>query len=274
MFLATKRTRLVSKHRWAVDSGATDFMSKITPKTSIDLVQAIATASGSMQSSKIGDIPIVIDGKHKTTFKAVLFCPDIAENLASVSKLLDGGYKKVSFFAKSWRAYHTTDSNLDLTGPRQGNLYILESDKTERRSYAAVVKKDFYYFVNSDLPVEIHNGRWTCTDSDGQSYVGNLAASDLLLALHRSKKVQMDRALDWHTRLGHLNLHALKSLVKTGQIQGLNAESFDLSIKEIQCAHCLAGKMKEANIPKNSTPENRATKCSVPISLVLLNKLR
>jgi hypothetical protein len=156
-----------------------------------------------------------------------------------VSKLLYGGYKKVSFFEKDWRAYHTTDSNLDLTGPRQGNLYILETAKTERRSYAAVVTKDFYFIVNSDLPVEIHNGHWTCTDSDGHKYSGDLAASDLLLALHRSKKVQMDRALDWHTRLGHLNLHALKSLVTTGQIQGLNAESFDLSIKEIQCQNVL-----------------------------------
>ena len=264
-----------ASQNWIIDSGSSHIMSKINPKTSRDLLTTIQTANGSMLSSKIGNIPIFINGKYKTTFKEVLYCSEIAENLISVSTLCDTGYAKVTFTQNGWEAQHKHDSNLNLSGPRNGNLYVMNADNSTPKTYAAVSKKDLKHFINQkNIAVNILNGMWNATDCDGTIFKGDISDSNLLLLLHRSRKAQMKFALNWHDRLGHINLADLKLLVKTGQIQGLNSETFDLSIKELDCPHCLIGKMREANIPHQSTLENKAQSPGDRISCDLTGPIR
>ena len=100
----------------------------------------IKTANGSMASTLSGDIDIVVNGQIKTTLHDAMACPDLSENLCSVSTLADNGYD-VTFGLHDWAAIHP-DPSKNLSGPRVGNSYHLLTDTPVHVSGHACVASD------------------------------------------------------------------------------------------------------------------------------------
>ena len=192
--------------KWIVDSGCTDSMTKSQILENVRQMKTrIQTANSIMKSSHVGDVPLLQNGVIKTTLNNVLYCPDIAENLISVSQLADQGYT-ITFNSLGWKASKDAlHKEGDLSGPREGNLYVYSPDGLSTESYASKAVPKFVTLLNDPtVEMKIKDGRWIATSqTNGSNYEGKIDTLDLLLALKKRNSTQVDLALDWHCRLGH-----------------------------------------------------------------------
>ena len=150
----------------------------------------IQTANGFMDACSQGHIKL----KNGLTLKDALYCPDLAQNLLSISKLADDGYT-ITFYRHSWLATHP--SRPALKGSRKNGLYV--------------------YFPNHDNTFKSYN--------------------------------TSNPSINWHERLGHLNIASLRRLARLKLIPGLTLSALP---KTLECISCIQGKMKMASRPKTA----------------------
>jgi hypothetical protein len=195
--------------RSLIDTGCTNHVGK----ESTDIINKrkcnvkIETANGSMDAKSIGDIPIIINNKKVTVLEDMLVCSDLLENLISVSQLTNCGYTFI-FHKSGWEGIHK-DKEKYLSGPREGNLYVLHHYKPQ--SHVTSI---------GEIP----------TDNTTKNH----PTMDDLFNLQ-----------DMHERLGHPALTTMKELAKSGAIKGFTLRNFNNSIKTLDCHDCLITKLKE-----------------------------
>jgi hypothetical protein len=229
--------------KWYLDLGASDDMCKDPAEINRKVAKIdITTANGIMQSKSVGDHHLLVNGEPKTILKNVLHCPEITDNLISVSRLTDEGYT-IIFNKSGWRAKHKSDPKRDLSGPREGNLYSFRSGP---HTHALSVKLA-EIIGNPSYQIILHGKKWKAR-SGNKTAEGDLGATNWLLALYKKSSECHTNAMSWHKRLGHISLNEMKKVARSGAIQGFNTQVFDCSIQSLSCSSGLLGKMTKTRI--------------------------
>jgi hypothetical protein len=203
-----------------------------------------------MSSEFMGDEELVLDGKTKIALTKVLACPDVTENLISISKLTDSG-KIVQFHRDHWKLL-SPDGTIEFEGPREYNMYVAySSPQGTHKTFSAAVKRSPSlrdYLYDQSVLVEITNGIWKASQVTDGAFIasGKLSEGESVLLHGKTINGLESKVSDvelWHKKLGHLNLADIKKLASQKVIPGLTPDSFDQSIQHLQCEHCIVGKM-------------------------------
>ncbi len=122
-------TYTYSTHNFYADSGGSShFSNSKSNMTSIKPTNTtIETANGTMKAQAKGNLQINTKGGQTITLKEVLYCPDLTDNLLSISKLTDENLK-VTFTHEGWQAVDN-NTNTVLSGPKINNMFILEVEE-------------------------------------------------------------------------------------------------------------------------------------------------
>lgn len=198
-------------HQFYVDSGASTHMSNCK-----ELFNEIEPCEKSV-ITVANNNEIVCERKGNISIKCIAgegvirnvsFVPDLAANLLSVSRLVDGGYK-VLFSEDGCNIY--------------GDSCSVSAD--EEPVFHASRENNVYKLDIVDFPkLRTGNDVAHATSEIGKSEIQNIFYSTQDL---------------WHRRLGHLNHHAMRIMGERGMIKNLKIDSNNKKL----CEPCVIGKM-------------------------------
>ncbi len=220
-----------------IDSGATQHVAGANAKSLLEDIKTMERATRlhlpngeTLIAREKGNLKVVLgEGKadrHEIT--NVVLSDQIKGDgpiLISVAKLCDKG-AKVTFDKNKCQVSIKKNGRWvpKITAKRRGNLYQLPINKFE--------------LDDDDEQINIITNKETKPDIDKDMIKKNISIPELQLM---------------HQRLGHCNIQALKTAIRSGNIKGVSEKALEQVMKE--CTVCAVAKIKKTSRPKNSTTE-------------------
>jgi hypothetical protein len=230
--------------RWIMDTGTTRNLAKdrsvLTHVRRIPPVTIRVANNATETLDQGGDARLPAGEGREILLKDVVYNPNLAANLLSVVKLVDGG-AEVTF--KKSEATITHEGKITARVPRIGNLYIWEHHITAKSRKKETRKKKSISFCyhSEDVPVQAR---------PASAPVAAIVVTDpsqvQVKAVPAPLPVRVSPAQLLHARMAHAGRKALKKMVVNNMVRGLKQLKLRPDGKEfntaLECDGCEYGK--------------------------------